>query len=414
MAYADRVKLIAELEKKRGSKIITLILSDRSSTTQFNGIQATIAPDQVNQIVEHLKLFQGKKYSDELVELLIYTRGGDTNTAWILVNTIRNFAKKFNVLVPVFSHSAGTLIALGANSIVMTRTASLSPIDPTVANAFNPKEGNVPQGISVEDVTSFMALAKDKDRVGVVSEKQLTEVFRILAEKVHPLALGNVKRSHTQIRILAKKLLELHINREKEKDRVEKIIDTLTEKFYTHYHLIFRKEAQDLGLTNVVEADEKEEDILWSIYKDYEAELKLKEFFDVNMFLGAKEEDTLETKTVFIESTEKSSSLNIKQLIKRALLQDYGLRLQVLGMESQFAVNSGNLKIQIGNIIANLANLHAQVVANPAIAGPMAPLLVHLQNAIGGLTQITGAPNKLDTSDLKPIVEAKVLEIKWV
>ena len=48
------------------------------------------------------------------------------------MNLIRNFCKYFEIIVPFNCHSAGTIISLGANRIVMTKQATLGPIDPSV------------------------------------------------------------------------------------------------------------------------------------------------------------------------------------------------------------------------------------------------------------------------------------------
>ena len=53
MSYQERKGFIEQLEAKRGSKIITLIISDRQTTFQILGINAAIAPDQVDQIIKH-------------------------------------------------------------------------------------------------------------------------------------------------------------------------------------------------------------------------------------------------------------------------------------------------------------------------------------------------------------------------
>ena len=50
--------------------------------------------------------------------------------------------------------------------------------------------------IGVEDVTAFLKLVKDE--VGITHEDELVQTFIALTEKVHPLALGNVQRSHSQ------------------------------------------------------------------------------------------------------------------------------------------------------------------------------------------------------------------------
>jgi Serine dehydrogenase proteinase len=70
----------------------------------------------------------------ENVDLLLHTGGGDIDAAEKLVVMIRQKVgtASLRVIVPDFAKSAGTLIALGADSIVMSGTSELGPIDPQV------------------------------------------------------------------------------------------------------------------------------------------------------------------------------------------------------------------------------------------------------------------------------------------
>ena len=78
----------------------------------------------------------------------------------------------------------------------------MGPIDPTVSNEFNPTD-NVGRrlGINVEDVTAYVNFIKET--VGITHEDELVEVIKLLADKVHPLALGNVERFLSQSRMIA-------------------------------------------------------------------------------------------------------------------------------------------------------------------------------------------------------------------
>ena len=97
--------------------------------------------------------------------LVLYTLGGDTNTPWPFVNFLRAYCDRLFVLVPFWAHSAGTLIALGADKIYMTRFGTLSPVDPSVTNEFNPHDPASPLDripIAVEDVLAFFQLAPSR------------------------------------------------------------------------------------------------------------------------------------------------------------------------------------------------------------------------------------------------------------
>jgi hypothetical protein len=195
---------------------------------------------------------------DEL-NLVLYTHGGEATAAWPIMSFLREHCKKVRVLVPFYAHSAGTLLSLGADEIVMTRYATLSPIDPTVANAFNSQDPTNPANrlpIAAEDVMAFLQLAKDH-----TDDDQLShDAFRKLADSVHPLALGNVQRSINQIRQLARKMLSLH---ELPKSvEIGALVNALTTESYSHQHLVNRREATAMGLPVVASADKIEKLLL--------------------------------------------------------------------------------------------------------------------------------------------------------
>src|SRR5207244_12613189 len=137
----------------------------------------------------------------------------------------------------------------------------------TVANAFNPTDPTNPMkrlGISVEDVTAYIALIKED--AGIQHEDELVKAFNRLAKQVHPLALGNVKRSLSQSRMMAKKLLSLHMDTTNDAHRIDEIVDNLTSKLYYHGHPINRQEARDhVGLATVVDPPQKVEKLMWRL-----------------------------------------------------------------------------------------------------------------------------------------------------
>ncbi|MFZ0514388.1 MAG: hypothetical protein WAM14_22480, partial [Candidatus Nitrosopolaris sp.] len=111
-----------------------------------------------NDILEDL----GKQ---ENIDLFLYSRGGEINGIYPLVQLIRRHCKNFNVLIHYRAHSTATLLSLGADNIVMGEMGQLSPIDPTTMSLFNPADPTNPAGrwpISVEDVTAYLSLAAEK------------------------------------------------------------------------------------------------------------------------------------------------------------------------------------------------------------------------------------------------------------
>lgn len=266
----SRKLLIEKIQTSRQSKVITYITSTRPN------LEVQMAMDSIRKIYEHLAIL-GRRL--EKIDLFLMSNGGDGTVPWKLVTLIREYAKKLAVIVPYRAFSAATLTALGADEIVMHPMGMLGPTDPTVANPFNPVDAQGRRlGISVEDVTAYLSLIKED--AGIQHEDELVLAFNQLASKVHPLALGNVKRSLSQSKMMATKLLSLHHNSE-DNHKIKEIVDNLTSKLYYHGHPINRKEAREqIGLKKVIDPPEDLEKDIWNLYLDYERELQLEVPFD--------------------------------------------------------------------------------------------------------------------------------------
>lgn len=269
MARQQRLELINEIARHRDSSVICYITGDREN------LSTRIAPDVIPVFYRHLEMLpEGRR-----IDLFLYTRGGDVITPWRLVQLIREYTREFCVLVPFRAYSAGTLICLGADEIVMGRMGELGPIDPSVVNAYNPQDPCNPSArvpVNIEDVYSYLALAGETTRLDADA---LTRVFSVLAERIHPLALGNVHRNYLLIRSLAHKLLGLR-NCSLCRENVQRIVDNLTEKLYAHNYTITRREAvNDIGLPVLYPGRDLEK-ITWLLCEDFFRELQLAEAFD--------------------------------------------------------------------------------------------------------------------------------------
>ena len=306
-------EIIKKIEALRSSKVITYATSDRQGP-----VNARVAMDIIPIISSQLRKI-GKQ---EKIDLILYSAGGDTMVPWRLVSMIREYCDKFSVIIPYKAHSAATMISLGADEIVMSDMSELSPIDPSTANVFNPTDPKNPQNripISVEEVMSYFDLAKNK--FGIKSDEELTKIFNKFVEatpSIHPLALGNVNRTHNLIKILAKRLLKSHKEPMKE-DEIEKIIDFLTEKLYSHQYYIGRKEAkEDLGIKTVVNADQELAKLMTEIYEDYSEEMKTRQVWNPEMELGENQAmNRKDYKIAFVESADISNFFEINMEFKK-------------------------------------------------------------------------------------------------
>lgn len=269
MPKASRLRLIRQIQRARKTHVISYVTSTRE------GLEVQMAMDSVRRIYDHLVPIANSRNKPN-IDLFLYSNGGDGTVPWRLVSLIREYANKFSVLVPYRAFSAATLTALGADRIIMHPMGMLGPTDPTVSNPFNPPDPLNPQnriGISVEDVTAYIALVRED--AGIQHEDEVIQAFNRLADKVHPLALGNVKRSLSQSRMMAQKLLALHMDPQKDEHKIEEIVDNLTSKLFFHGHPINRTEAKGLGLSTIELPPMAVEKAMWRLYLDYEREIKM-------------------------------------------------------------------------------------------------------------------------------------------
>ncbi|MDF2486653.1 MAG: hypothetical protein K0R46_2821 [Herbinix sp.] len=275
----DRIELIKKIEEMRKSKVLIFFTGDRS------GLETQIANDATNYFSEQLdKIGVVPK-----ITLFLYTNGGNTLAGWNIVNLIRQFCDDFEIIVPSKARSTGTLMCLGANRIIMTKQATLGPIDPSVTMPLNPQipggspEAKVP--VSVEAIKGFFELAKHE--LGITDQNALSSIFLSLTEKVHPIVLGEVYRAIGQIQMLAEKLLK---NQVTEPNKIEKIISFLCSESGSHDYTINRREAaNNLGL-NIEKPDDDLYLLIKGLYDNIKLELQISDPYSPNLYLGQEQE----------------------------------------------------------------------------------------------------------------------------
>lgn len=264
MGYSERQNLIKQIEQARGSRIITLVTGDRSiALTQ-------IADDCLKPLYEQLAGIRAAG-RPKTIDLYLETRGGSVETPWKLVNKIRQFCDSFGVIIPWKAYSAGTLICLGADEILMSPMSELGPIDPSLQIQGQQAGRFVIPDLGVEDVAAYVTFLRD--RAGITDQAALAETVKVLSEHLTPTLLGRMERIYSHIRLVARKLLSLSKPPIPE-STVSSIVDGLAQKMYTHGHGIGLAEAKALGL-NAVPMTSDMERLTWELYCDYETALNL-------------------------------------------------------------------------------------------------------------------------------------------
>ena len=308
--YNERVALYKRLEEEFDSRILSYITSDRPN------MSAQIAPDVIDYFIDHLdKIGPCKKIS-----LFLYTRGGDTSAARNIVNLLRMYCDELQVIVPHKAHSSGTIISLGANEVVMTKQATLGPIDPSLHTALNPRvaDGSL-FPVSVEAVKGYLEFAKNE--LSITDDASLASIFEKLTDFVHPLVLGEAYRSKAQIQMMAEKLLQ---NQVTDPEKIKKIIDFLCSESGSHDYTINRREAQnELGL-NIKKPSTDQYELIKGLYDDINDELQFSRPFMITEVNGA-----YAVRRCLLESVVGGSDyFTTEGVVVRATLQDGQIAIQ--------------------------------------------------------------------------------------
>lgn len=250
----EALKLIQEIEEMRGSRVLTF----------FAYPDVLVRGDIPLQLYLQLRKIGRVKR----IDLFLHSTGGESEVPWRIITLIRNFCKEFRVLIPFMAYSAATHVAMGADEIVMGDMSELSPVDPKRTHSLLPKEDGKPIPISVQDLKHCIEFLKREG--GEYTPESLATIYSALFDKVHPLALGAIEQSYALARLLSEKALSTHMTTKTGKKKIKRIVDTFSDRFFSHQYRIGWKEAKELGLP-VSYANGELWETMWKLHEHYAA-----------------------------------------------------------------------------------------------------------------------------------------------
>src|SRR3989338_10771414 len=302
-----KTDLIKKLETERNSRVITYATSDRAP------FATKIANDIIPLLGNHLDAIGKVKK----ISLFLYTSGGDMLAPIRIVKLIRNHCDEFEILVSYKAHSAGTLICMGADTIVMGKLGELTPVDPTTDHPFNPQNPSNPHQrlpVSVEDLNSYLLFAKEKAEV---KADQIIDSYKLLVEKLHPLSIGNAYRAYRMAKMVSERLLCLHMGKKGEK-KIKKIVKEMTGDITIHAYPIDRDEATELGL-KIEKAADKVDKTMRELYDSYAYEMKLGQPFQPNELLLGKDSAEFERQGAYLETRNTSYQFTFSGKVQKII-----------------------------------------------------------------------------------------------
>src|SRR5690554_1325629 len=209
---ATRARRLDRLEKRRGSRAITLIHRQESMSLLGVPITRYISIDDSEAVLRAIRLTD----PDVPIDLVLHTPGGLVLAAGQIAEALLRHPAKVTVFVPHYAMSGGTLIALAADEIVMDPNAVLGPVDPQV--------GNYP-------AASILKVLEQKNHDRIDDETMiLADVSRKALSQVKETVSGLLRR------------------RGWEEARADEVAGLLASGTWTHDYPIGVDEARGLGL----------------------------------------------------------------------------------------------------------------------------------------------------------------------
>ncbi len=288
----DRYSLLKTLSDKLGYPIICYVTSLRPN------LFAEIETGMVSELIKHIDTIGN--HSGKKIGLFIISNGGDPIVALRIITLLRARFSEIAVIIPFTAYSAATLIALGANEIIMHPYANLGPLDMQLRFRFEQEGGAIKErSLSYEDIIKYFDLAKE---IGITDQKFLDKAFERFTMEFPASFLGFAKRSSQLGLTVAEKLLLMHM---KDSGEVRRISEALNSKYYSHGYPVNQKDAKELGLDASVCNDEIQETI-WKMYLSYAEEMGFTEPFDPNaaVFAKIRKEKNLDKNTLYKESLD--------------------------------------------------------------------------------------------------------------
>lgn len=200
---------------------------------------------------------KSRRMAENLV-LLLGTAGGDPDAAYRIMRCLHHRYKKIAAMIPYYCKSAGTLMVIGADTLVMPDNSELGPIDMQVAKhdeLFDQSSSLTPkQALDVLSSSTFQVFEKyfftlRKDTQYQLTSKTCADIaarlsiglFEPIYGQIDPMRIAEMHRALTVARKYGQNLDRGNLK--------TNALDYLISGYPSHEFVIDRKEAEGLFKT---------------------------------------------------------------------------------------------------------------------------------------------------------------------
>ena len=212
----------------------------------------------------------------KILDVIIQTPGGDIDSAFNNVKLLRNSSETINMIIPSYSKSAGTLMCLAGDNIIMTTLAELGPLDtqileeqeggpPTYRSALNDfKALEQVQLLTLEtlDIATKLILQQSGMKISeavTLATKFSGNTSGTLYQQVDPKKIGEYARALEIGERYGRIILTRYLGWTE--DKADLVIKTLVKSYPAHSFIIDSDELCSLGFP-AKSSTEDEEKIL--------------------------------------------------------------------------------------------------------------------------------------------------------
>ena len=214
--------------------------------------------DQLEEILCNSNIEKG-------ITLILDAPGGDGLAAERIIQICRSYSKgDFETIVPARAKSAATMVCLGSDKILMSRTSELGPIDPQVPYDL--------AGTGQESWVAAYHITKtynDLLTAAVSLDKGHIEPYLQQLQKFNAVHIEHLEQATKLSKDIAISTLEHGMLKGKDKETIEKLIERFTEPDITlsHGRGINIEQAKECGLeVEEMLLDSELWKVVWGLY----------------------------------------------------------------------------------------------------------------------------------------------------
>jgi len=224
--FKETQAILSQVEEKLGIPVLSY----------WNSNNGAVCFTDVNAIYETLQSL-GKQ---EKLAIFLKSGGGNGQASLRIIHLLRQYCSEIVALIPLECASAATMIAIGADEILMGPLSYLTAVDTSLRHPLSPRDNeNRTVSVSLDGINRVIKLWRKE------IQSNQSNPYEALFQYIHPLVIGAIDRSESLSIKICQDIMSYHID---DPYKIEDISTQLNSNYPSHGYPITLKEAQKIGL----------------------------------------------------------------------------------------------------------------------------------------------------------------------